>query len=128
MTLRHLLPVAFMLCLSFSFAREASAVTDCSNCGPTKPCIMRCSINCPGPGCFVTTCGEVGPCTNLPFADGGEGEEACAGQDSSSTLAAVLTGWMQEAVSWVERAAHHLASLVEPVREAPRSIELARAG
>lgn len=126
MTLRHLLPVAILLCLSFSFAREASAVADCSVCGPTKPCILRCSINCPGPGCFVTTCGEVGPCTNTPFAADGH-ESACgAEQGSSATLAAIVAGWMQEAISWVERAAQQLAFLVEPVRESP--VEVARAG
>lgn len=126
MTLRYLLPVAIVLCLSFSFAREAAAVADCSVCGPTTPCVLRCKLNCPGPGCFVTTCGELGPCNNDPFAVDGD-ESACgAGEASSVTLAAIVAGWMQEAVSWVERAAQQLAFLIEPVRESP--VELARAG
>lgn len=132
MTLRRLLPVALMFGLSLSYAREASAIADCSICGPTKPCSLRCSLNCPGPGCFVTTCGEVSPCT--PFLLGAKpqalttGDAApavCgAGADpavSGSPLAPLFASWMAEVVSWMRTAVDHLAVLVAPSPPDPRA-------
>jgi hypothetical protein len=131
MTLRTLLPVALMVGLSFSYVREASAIADCSVCGPTKPCSLRCSLNCPGPGCFVTTCDQVGPC-NDELSDGldidltSASSAACGtAQVDSAAFAPLFAAWMQEAVSWMKRAVDHLAALVEPGRASPAPVRLA---
>ncbi|HWM84494.1 MAG TPA: hypothetical protein VNO33_01625 [Kofleriaceae bacterium] len=133
MTIRHLLPVALMLGISFSYAREASAIADCSVCGPTKPCVLRCSLNCPGPGCFVTTCGEVSPCDRTPFlADApmtGDSSAVCGADPVQRfQLDSLFATWMQEAVSWMRRAVDHLAVLVEPGRVMPAPVRLAVGG
>ncbi len=125
MTLRRLFPVLLVLGLWLSYAGEASAVADCSICGPNKACSLRCSLNCPGPGCFVTTCGEVGPCrpfllgADLPESTGDAPAVCGADPVQSPLFAPMFATWMQEVASWMKRAVDHLAVLVEPGRVAP---------
>jgi len=135
MTLRRLFPVLLVLGLLFSYAGEAAAIADCSICGRTKPCTLRCSLNCPGPGCFVTTCGEVSPCTPFPFAaglpevTGDASPEVCGAEAVQSELFAPLFGtWMQEVASWMRRAVDQVAVLVEPGRTAPTKVAIAGSG
>jgi hypothetical protein len=55
-----------MLGLCFGLVRDALAVGPCAQLckGRHEPCSQICYL----PGPFVTTCGQVGPCTNFPLA------------------------------------------------------------